>query len=150
MNEIVESLGQMTFANEETEFRLDSLQKNMDDLQESYNDMASKLGEATEKLLGSEDKLKESVSLNESLSTEVVELRKRLAVEARGLSWDRYSTLLEGVTTDREISEKLDSLSHYSGSSKRFDAKGLKDVLKESEVPQNDHSSSLRHIVSQV
>lgn len=74
----------------------ENLMENMMNLQDAYN------------------RLKESsVSKREleKLQEEVVELRKNLAVERRGMSYSKVSDLLEGAITETEIESRLNSLS---------------------------------------
>lgn len=78
--------------------RYDSLKSNHQELQESYNNIQS------------QQKLEESKTI-EKLTNEIVDLRKRLAVEQRGMSYAQVSTLLEGVSTMKEINAKLDTIS---------------------------------------
>ena len=75
----------------ESELKYKGLLRNMFKLQESYNS------------------LKESTkNVNES---EIIELRKQLAVERRGMSYNQVSELLEGATTSEDIENRLNSLS---------------------------------------
>lgn len=79
----------------ESEVRYKKLLQNMFKLQDSYN------------------RLKES-SLTDEQATElnesILDLKKQLAVEKRGMSFSRVSELLEGATTEEEIEDRLDSL----------------------------------------
>lgn len=79
----------------ESDERNRHLMRNMSKLQEAYNT------------------LHESVSSQadiESLTETINDLKKKLAVERRGISYDRVSSLLEGATSEEEIEERLDSL----------------------------------------
>lgn len=78
--------------------RYEGLRENHQKLQDSYNEVMNSR------------KIEESKQVKR-MSEEIVELRKRLAVEKRGMSYEQVSTLLEGVSTEREIEAKLDTLS---------------------------------------
>lgn len=80
----------------ESESKNKILTTNMHKLQDSYN--ALKESARTQK---------EIDELNES----IVDLKKRLAVEKRGMSYLQVSELLEGATTEDEIESRLNSLS---------------------------------------
>lgn len=77
------------------ETRLTSLRSNMERLQSSFNEMKE-----TTVLKSDYDKLMK----------ETVELRKRLVVESRGLSYSQVRKMLEGATTEEEIKSRLDSI----------------------------------------
>lgn len=81
---------------EESEKKYKGLLKNMLRLQEDY----SKLRESS---LTTEDA--------EQLQEELLETRKQLAVEKRGMSYSQVSELLEGANTSEEIESRLNSLS---------------------------------------
>lgn len=80
----------------ESEDKYKGLLKNMMKLQESYNSL-------------------KDVSLTEEeireLQGSLVEARKQLAVEKRGMSYSQVSELLEGVTSEEDIESRLNSLS---------------------------------------
>lgn len=132
---LIASIGQLTLENADYETRLQSLEENMESLQEEYNNTTQKLTEAR--------------AASESATEEVVTLRKRLAVESRGLSWKKYGPILEGLTTDREISTKLDSITHLSNSSSRLSAERLAETLTESQVTEVN-GRRLSNIISRV
>jgi hypothetical protein len=81
---------------QEADEKYKGLLRNMIKLQESYN------------------KLKD-VSLTEEeikrLKEDLLEARKQLAVEKRGMAYTQVSELLEGVTSESEIESRLNSLS---------------------------------------
>lgn len=79
----------------ETRASLKGLQGNMTKLQDSYNSLV----ETTV----SQDSYAE-------LMKEAVELRKRLAVESRGMTYSQVRGILEGLTTTEEIEKRLDSI----------------------------------------
>lgn len=134
-SQLVESLGQLTLSDVEKEERISSLNENMQSLQELYNQTVEQLTAAT--------------SNSEALNEEVVTLRKKLAIESRGLSWKKHSSLLEGLTTEREISDKLDSISNLSNVSRTFASERVVKSLTESSS-LSGHSSRLSSIISRV
>lgn len=79
----------------ETRTSLQSLSTNMTKLQDDYN----RLSETTVPR-DSYDKL----------NNEIVELRKRYAVESRGMTYSQVRGILEGATTTEEINKRLDSV----------------------------------------
>lgn len=174
---LVESVGTLTIDNTTKEEALQSLIENMESLQEEYNRVVEELKSTTEALISKTEELnsikerfneisqmKESLeyekdsleseikvleSEKKSLETEVVNLRKRLAVEVRGLSWDKVSSLLEGLTTEREINEKLDSLVNLSNSFNSFSPERVVKTLTES-ASLSGHANRLSSIISRV
>ena len=117
------------------ESRYEKLLGNHQKLQESYNDHLKS------------QKLQESKVISE-LNETILDLRKRLAVEMRGMSYDRVQHLLEGVTNESEISAKLDSISNLS---KRSNQVSLTSVEKIAESVNVDTSRSvLSSIISKV
>jgi Prohead core protein serine protease len=141
--ELMESVGNLSIAIaqkevslQEKDSRLSSLEENMTKLQEQYNVTVEALNSKT--------------GNSEALNEEVVTLRKKLALESKGLSWKKYSPLLEGLTTEREIQDKLSSISHLSnGSRGHLDEKKVVRTLTES-TSATSKSSRLSDIVSRV
>lgn len=86
----------------ETRTALTSLQGNMTKIQDAYNSLVE-----TTVSRDSYTKLEE----------ETVELRKRLAVESRGMTYSQVRDILEGATTTEEINKKLDSIRSRRSSS---------------------------------
>lgn len=137
---LVESVGKLTIEKEElsnklkdTIIRNKSIRENMSILQDSYNKLSNvnknlelKLREAEssyDKDLSDlknsynkdikslkESHIKEIKSLKDSYEDEIVTLRKELAIEKRGLSKESIMPILEGLKTQSDIDEKLDSL----------------------------------------
>lgn len=125
---LVESVGQLTIELEEKTARLTALEGNMEGLQENYNVTTEK-----ERTLAQE--LEESQKVSERLEKEVLTLRKKLVLESKGLSWQKHGPLLEGCTTEREMLDKLKSISHYgSASVNRVDAKKVVESLTEGQL----------------
>lgn len=79
----------------ESQASLNGLQGNMTKLQDSYNVLVE-----TTVSRDSYTKLEE----------ETVELRRRLAVESRGMTYSQVRNILEGATTTEEINKRLDSV----------------------------------------
>lgn len=106
--------------------------KNMHKLQEAYNELQNS------------SYPKEEV---EKLNKTIVELKKSLAVEKRGMSYEKVSELLEGALTEEEIENRLNSLSSMSKKSKT-------QILYESAQIENDRPTKrlrgLASIVSKV
>lgn len=73
--------------------------KNMFKLQEAYNSLKE-----------NSCSLEEVDRLNET----IIELKKKLEVERRGMSYDQVSDLLEGAKTDEEIMSRLSSINSIS------------------------------------
>lgn len=84
---------------DESEKKYNKLLKNMFKLQDAYNELS-------ESALTSEQATK--------LQDDLLEVRKQLAVEKRGMSYTQVSELLEGATTEVEIENRLNSLSSLS------------------------------------
>lgn len=83
----------------ESEQSFKELQRSMFKLQDSYN------------------KLKESALTEEQaqkLNEAILDLKKQLAVEKRGMSFSKVSELLEGATTEEEIENRLNSINSLS------------------------------------
>lgn len=137
---LVSTIGTLTESVMATETKLNkavtrnrSLKANMDKLQESYNQIVT-AGKAAVKSYEDEisdlkgqnkayrsriSKLRESykskvAEITESYETELVSLRKQLAIEKRGMSLEATLPLLEGLTTESDINNKLDSLRHLN------------------------------------
>ena len=118
---------------QEAEEKYKHLLKNMFKLQEAYNE------------------LKETTFTSEQvdqLNEEIVNLRKQLAVEKRGMSYSKVSELLEGATTNDEIESRLSSLSSVS---RKHQTKLSisKDTLTES-IKTEKKLSGLASIISKV
>lgn len=75
--------------------RLGHLNSNMHKIQEAYNSLH-------ETTVSRKD--------YEGLQAEVIDLRKRLVVESKGLSYSQVRKLLEGATTTQEIEDRLMSM----------------------------------------
>lgn len=110
------------------------LQKNMFKLQDAYNALV------------------ESAPTREQideLSKELVETKKQLAVEKRGMSYGKVSDLLEGATTSEDIESRLNSLSSIS---KKRQSKITisKETLTESGRLSEKKLTGLAHIISRV
>ena len=111
-----------------------NLLKNMFKLQEEYNE------------------LKESAVTPEQvtkLQEEVIELRKQLAVEKRGMSYAKVSELLEGATTESEIESRLNSLASL-GKRGRTELRVDKSILTESISSADKKLTGLASIVAKV
>lgn len=124
---LVEAVGSLTEDNtklkellSESNTRNKSLSTRMSELQEAYNLLSAsvdslqeknslRLKKAQENLNSIKSSYEEKIS---NLSEEVVSLRKRLAIEKRGMSVDTFLPILEGLTTTEEIDSKLDSVKH--------------------------------------
>jgi uncharacterized phage infection (PIP) family protein YhgE len=139
----IDSIGELTVQLAESnskfkdaETRLEASDKRMEELQEGYNKLT--------------DDLDTKVNESETLLEQVVVLRKKLALESRGLAWDKYSPILEGMTTDREISDKLKSLRHLTNVSKGVDPQKVAESLQESLATRNqtDNSRRLANIIA--
>ena len=89
------SLKEMRSKSKDYSVRINSLVSNMHKLQDSYNAL-----------------METTVSKKDyrAAKDEIVELRKRLVVESRGLSYSQVRDLLEGTTTEKEMYTKLDGL----------------------------------------
>ena len=118
-----------------TLFHAKRILKNMCRLQEAYNELK-------ESSLTRDDALK--------LQEDLVETKKQLAVEKRGMSYDRVSELLEGASTDEEIENRLNSLSSLS--KQRQTNITLSDTLTESRATSADKRrlSGLASIIAKV
>jgi len=114
--------------------KYESLLENMFNLQEDYN----RLKEAST--------YKEKIN---SLELEIVELRKNLAVEKRGMSYSQVSELLEGANTIDEIENRLNSLSSV-GRKRQTTINIQSNTLTESTKTENPRLSGLAAIVSRV
>lgn len=111
-----------------------NLMRNMLKLQESYN------------------QLRESSLTNEEvdkLKEELVDVRKRLATEKRGMSYNQVSELLEGANTEEDIENRLNSLSSLSRKSQSM--KSIRhDTLTESRKLPEKRLTGLASIISKV
>lgn len=85
----------------------------------------------------------------DELISELVELRKQLAVEKRGMSYSQVSELLEGATTEEEIENRLNSLSSL-GRSRQTKLMIDRSALTESRSVGSKKISGLAAIVSKV
>lgn len=118
----------------ESEEKYEGLLKNMFKLQDSYNQLK-------ESALTSEEAQK--------LEENIVDLRKQLAVEKRGMSYIKVSDLLEGATTEEDIESRLNSL--VSLSRKRQTPLLVeKGALTESADPSEKRLKGLASIISKV
>ena len=120
---------------EESSKKYKTLLRNMFKLQEAYND------------------LKESAIASdkyESLERELIEVRKQLAVEKRGMSYSQVSDLLEGATTEEDIESRLSSLASL-GRKRQTKLMINNSTLTEGAKAENDKRlSKLASIVSRV
>lgn len=82
-----------------------------------------------------------------SLNEELVELRKQLAVEKRGMSYANVSELLEGATTEEDIESRLSSLSSLG---RNRQTKIVVDETLTESIRTNSNKSRLASIVSKV
>lgn len=80
---------------EEANQKYKNLLRNMFKLQEAYNNLQ-------ESAISPEE--------YDDLQAELIEVRKQLAVEKRGMSYTQVSELLEGATTEEDIESRLSSL----------------------------------------
>lgn len=97
----------------DTQIMIDS-RKEIKDLKEKLKESELKykgLLRSMFKLQDSYNSLKESTDLGRQDSNEIIELRRQLAVEKRGMSYNQVSKLLEGANTIDEIENRLNSLS---------------------------------------
>lgn len=159
MEELVESLGQATMEEErakslleESKIRNKNLKDNMAKFQKSYDALKireSKLVKTVAKLKESNKNYKEKTKAY--YESKLIDLQKRLSIEKRGLSVDATLPMLEGLTTEREIEAKLDSMRHLNV--RNYDS-ALKDVSALTEgfdaKPVSKKSSMLSKIVSKV
>lgn len=116
----------------ESEERNFDLQDRMMDLQDAYNE------------------LKESTITHDTvdrMNEEIIELRKSLAVEKRGMSYSKVSELLEGATTESEIESRLNSLSSVS---RKRQTQIITENRQTKMDPQKKRLSGLASIVSKV
>lgn len=116
--ELVEAVGLATMESQEMKSKLKesatrckSLQENLHKLQESYN-KASESNKSLKKQIKEMEELhNKAVSDIENMyESQVITLRKQLAIEKRGMSPSTTMPLLEGLKTEGEINAKLDSL----------------------------------------
>lgn len=117
----------------EAESKFKALQSNMFKLQEAYNSLK-------------ESEI--SPDYVKKMEEELLETRKQLAVEKRGMSYSRVSELLEGATTSEDIENRLNSLSSMS---RKYQSKIIvgNNTLTESNKPSN-RISKLASIISKV
>ena len=115
----------------EAEERNKHLMENMFKLQEAYNDL-SESGMTLEE----RDQLLESI----------IDLKKRLAVEKRGMSYSSVSKILEGAQTEEDIEDRLNSLASMRKSTQS------KIILENLQTMESESKSlgRLASIVSQV
>lgn len=117
----------------ESELKYKNLLKNMFKLQDDYN----KLCESAYS--------KEKV---EGLQSDLLETRKQLSVERRGMSYNQVSELLEGANTEEEIESRLNSLSSLNR--KRQTKIVIDSTLTESRDLEQKRLKGLAAIVSNV
>lgn len=118
----------------ESELKYKNLLKNMFKLQESYN------------------QLQESAVTPDyvnQLESEIITLKKHLAVEKRGMSYSQVSELLEGATTESEIENRLNSLSSLSRK-RQSDILIKKDTLTEGTQLSEKKLTGLASIIAKV
>lgn len=114
---------------------LKGLMGNMTKLQESYNGLVE-----TTVSRDSYAKLEE----------ETVELRKRLEVESRGMTYSQVRGILEGATTTEEIDKRLDSIK-TSRSSGLSEIEKSRSMLEAARVaPATSKSKRLSELISRV
>lgn len=118
----------------EAEERCKNLSRNMHRLQDAYN--ALKESSPTDDLIN-------------QLNEEIILLQKQLAVEKRGMSYNKVSELLEGATTCEEIENRLDSLSSI-GKKRQTKLMIDKNTLTEGTISKENKLSKLATIVSNV
>lgn len=132
---LIESRGEIKSLRKElkrTKEDYEALHENMMKLQDAYNGL-----------------LESSISQDEvdELNKTIVELKKSLAVEKRGMSYSKVSDLLEGATTENEIENRLNSLSSMS---RKRQTQVIAEGNQTKISPTNKKLSSLASIVSRV
>ena len=117
----------------ESEQRNKRLLRNMMKIQEAYNEIKDN------------SLTRESF---ESLQEELIQTKKMLAVEKRGMSYEKVSELLEGANTDEDIESRLNSLSSIS--KKRQTKLKIDETLTESSRLNERRLTGLASIISKV
>lgn len=119
----------------ETRASLKGLNSNMTKLQESYNSL-----------------VETTVSRDSyaKLQKETVELRKRLAVESRGMTYSQVRNILEGATTEEEITKRLDSIKSTRMSNVMDELVKSVGSIHESKTVAERKTSRLSDLVSRV
>ena len=129
------TISKLTKAIHSSDSRYKAMQRNHDTLQESYNALQEK------------HDLRESAELSKK-DAEILELRKRLAVEQRGMSYPRVKKLLEGVTSADMIDEVLNNISSMNTRSVNV-IPSMSESIKESIKPKPS-GSKLSKMISRV
>lgn len=152
---LIESVGNLVTEVETKKSQIRTIKGHMSDLQEGYNKLSfsnALLKRDYKSLQESNTKYKNYVSelsaKSSKLQEEVIELRKQLAVEKRGMTYDTVAPLLEGLTTTREINEKLDTLKHYNSSKGTTATSIAESLTKETRVISE--STKLSKLVARV
>lgn len=143
----------------ETTKRNKSLATNMSRLQDSYNLMSEsissieesnnkKLKEMKEVYKGKLNSMRESYeSKIGGLNEEIVDLRKQLAIEKRGMDPSKIMPMLEGVTTTTDIENQLDYIKNLNA---RRKVSTTKEVVLTEGLTSRSKPSKLTKIVSSV
>lgn len=128
------SLKEMRSKSKDYSVRINSLMSNMHKLQESYDAL-----------------IETTVSKKDyrAAKDEIVELRKRLVVESRGLSYSQVRDLLEGTTTEKEMYTKLDALRTRSNPTVLRDLRENSDSVSD-EYRNRSKNSRLSNLISRI
>lgn len=128
------SLKEMRSKSKDYSVRINSLVSNMHKLQDSYNALV-------ETTVSKKD--------YRAAKDEIVELRKRLVVESRGLSYSQVRDLLEGTTTEKEMYTKLDALRTRSNPTVLRDLRENSDSVSD-EYRNRSKNSRLSNLISRI
>lgn len=113
-----------------------AIQENMHKLQDAFNQLVENTVQ------------KDSY---ERLEEQVVQLRKELAIERRGLSYKRYAPLLEGATTEEEINRILDTTCNTGRKSRSLDEATIQSITNiPVESKATDRVRRLSSIISNI
>lgn len=142
----------------ESEARYSSVIKNMTKLQESYNSLKESNTNIKSKLtnkLSESKELKESINSKDSriklLESEVLCLKKELAIEKKGMDKESILPLLEGLTTDVEIENKLSMLKQLGNKRHKRSTKEIENLTESLSVSGSKATNSrLSRLVSSV
>ena len=128
------SLKEMRSKSKDYSVRINFLMSNMHKLQDSYNALV-------ETTVSKKD--------YRAAQDEIVELRKRLVVESRGLSYSQVRDLLEGTTTEKEMYTKLDALRTRSNPTVLRDLRENSDSVSD-EYRNRSKNSRLSNLISRI
>lgn len=128
------SLKEMRSKSKDYSVRINSLMSSMHKLQDSYNALV-------ETTVSKKD--------YRAAKDEIVELRKRLVVESRGLSYSQVRDLLEGTTTEKEMYTKLDALRTRSNPTVLRDLRENSDSVSD-EYRNRSKNSRLSNLISRI